>query len=77
MDMQLFLNAVYNWYVKSKLPLNIGKCAVFSFYRGRGFFVTKYTMNNEDHFSLVTMLKLQSQQSNMVLRRTGMLTMQF
>ena len=30
-----------------------------------------------NHFSLVTMLKLQSQQSNIVLRRTGLVTMQF
>ena len=44
MDMQLDLNAAYNWYVRNRLPLNIGKCEVLSFYRGRGFFLTSNTL---------------------------------
>ena len=58
MDLQLDLNAVYNWSVRNKLPLNIGKCAVLSFYRGRGFFDTRYNLNNEDLKRVTTMKDL-------------------
>ena len=48
MDMQLDLIAVYNWSVRNRLPFNIWKCAVLSYYRGRGFLDTKYSMDNEE-----------------------------
>ena len=56
--MQLDLIAVYNWSVRNRLPLNTEKCAVLSFYRGRGFFDTKYTMNNEGLKRVTTMKDL-------------------
>ena len=56
MDMQLDLTALYNWSLRNRLPLNIGKCAVLSYYRGRGFFDTRYAMNDED-LKRVTIMK--------------------
>ena len=57
MDIQLDLNAVYNWPVRNRLPLNIRKCELLSFYR-RFFFKTKYTVNNEDLKRVTTMKDL-------------------
>ena len=56
MDMQLDLTALYNWSLRNRLSLNIVKCAVLSYYRERGFFDTRYTMNDED-LKRVTVMK--------------------
>ena len=45
--MQLDLIALCNWSIRNRIPLNIGKCAVLSYYRGRGVFDTEDTMDNE------------------------------
>ena len=55
MNLQLDLQAVFDWSVRNRLPLNMSKCKVLSLNRQVGHFDTAYKLNNErlQRYSLI------------------------